>query len=81
MWPSPVDIRNPSDGPSEAEIPILPEADYGSGWDPTVTVNTFRDFPYDYATLGVSRQFFAERCIYHTVRMGCNIFLMWMPLC
>ncbi len=28
-----------------------PHVQEGSGWDPEVTTNTFRDFPYDYATL------------------------------
>lgn len=56
MWPSAVDLQHLNDGPSEAGIPILPEAQPGNeqGWDPEVTVNTFRDFPYDYATLGAS---------------------------
>jgi hypothetical protein len=56
VWPSSVSLEHLSDGPDEAHIPVLPEAEPGNdvGWDPEVTVNTFRDFPYDYATLGAS---------------------------
>lgn len=51
VWPSPVDLNALADGPRDEDIPILPEVEIGSGWDPDVTTNTFRDFPYDYATL------------------------------
>lgn len=51
MWPSAVKLDNLTDGPSEDDIPVLPEVEAGSGWDPEVTTNTFRDFPYDYSSL------------------------------
>lgn len=42
MWPSPVDLKNLGDGPNEDDIPVLPELEAGSAWDPEATVNTFR---------------------------------------
>lgn len=51
VWPSVVSLDRLEEGPDESDIPILPEAEPGSGWDPEVSVNTFRIFPYDMSTL------------------------------